>query len=56
MIEREETALTAMELLPPGSYPIWSPYDAYEAAAILLKALAEDSLRFKEENDENTDC
>ncbi len=28
------------ELLKPGAdYPIWSPYDAYEAADAMLKAL-----------------
>ena len=35
---REEEA----DLLPGMSYPVWSPYDAYEAAGTLLKALEED--------------
>ena len=30
------------ELLPPGVYPIWSPFDSDEAAAALAKALADD--------------
>ena len=30
------------ELLPAGVYPIWSPYDSYEAANILMQALAAD--------------
>lgn len=29
-------------ILSPGDYPIWSPYDSYEAADALLKALATD--------------
>ncbi len=34
--------MTLQELLPPGVYPIWSPYDSFEAADILRKALAEE--------------
>ena len=34
--------MTEAELLPAGEYPIWSPYDAFEAAAALLAALAAD--------------
>ena len=30
-------------LLPPGEYPIWSPYDAYEAAEVLYKVLKEET-------------
>ena len=26
--------------IPPGIYPIWSPYDAYEAADAMMAALA----------------
>lgn len=41
-LEREEV----MELLTPLElYPIWSPFDAVDAADSLLKALAEDKLR-----------
>ena len=29
-------------LLPPGEYPIWSPYDSFEAAAALMAALMAD--------------
>ncbi len=47
-----ETPVT--ELLPPGVYPVWSPYDADEAAALLMAALAEDGPRFMEEKNENT--
>lgn len=32
-LEKEEN------ILPPGVYPIWSPYDSYEAADALMKAL-----------------
>ena len=35
----ERTAMTIQELLPPGVYPIWSPYDSDEAADVLMKAL-----------------
>ena len=28
--------------IPPGVYPIWSPYDAYEAADAMMGALAEE--------------
>ena len=32
------------DLIEAGkSYPIWSPYDAHAAAAVLLEALSEDS-------------
>lgn len=33
-LEKEEN------LLPPGDYPVWSPYDSYQAANDLMKALA----------------
>jgi hypothetical protein len=43
-LEQEEV----MELLTPlGPFPIWSPFDAIDAADSLLKALAEDKLRGK---------
>lgn len=29
-------------ILPPGVYPVWSPYDSYEAADTLMKAFAAD--------------
>ena len=30
------------ELIQPGvAYPVWSPYDAFDAAAIMRQALAE---------------
>jgi hypothetical protein len=36
-LTQEETAL-----IQPGiAYPVWSPYDAFDAAAVMLKALAE---------------
>lgn len=31
-LERDEN------LLPPGDYPFWTPYDSYEAADALMKA------------------
>jgi hypothetical protein len=34
--------MTIQELLPSGVYPIWSPYDSFEAADALMKALAEE--------------
>jgi hypothetical protein len=40
-LEREEV----MELLTPLELPIWSHFDAVDAADSLLKALAEDKLR-----------
>ena len=54
MTEQEEKTEAMMELLPPGVYPVWSPYDSYEAAATLLAALAKESLRLTEEQNENT--
>jgi hypothetical protein len=36
-LAQEETAL----LQPDVAYPIWSPYDAFDAAEVMLKALAE---------------
>jgi len=38
----EEKAVAVTELLPPGVYPVWSPYDAYEAATALLAALVKE--------------
>ncbi len=32
----------AERILPPGDYPVWSPYDCYEAADTLMKALVAD--------------
>jgi hypothetical protein len=40
----KEEGVTTLET--NGSYPIWTPYDAFEAADILLKAL---------ENEDTTD-
>jgi hypothetical protein len=34
-LAKEEGAL----LTPEASYPIWSPYEAFDAAAVLLKVL-----------------
>ena len=34
--------LAQEEGLTEGEYPIWSPYDAYEAAATLMQLLEED--------------
>lgn len=38
----------AQEETPPiqsgVAYPVWSPYDAFDAAAIMLNALAEEKL------------
>lgn len=35
-LAQEET-----ELIQPGlAYPVWSPYDAFDAAAVMLQALA----------------
>jgi hypothetical protein len=31
--------LAQEEGIPPGEYPIWSPYDAHDAAATLLQLL-----------------
>lgn len=37
-----ELAQEESEILQPGvAYPIWSPYDAFDAAAIMLDALEE---------------
>jgi hypothetical protein len=36
-LAQEETAL----IQPGVAYPVWSPYDAFDAAAVMLKALAE---------------
>ncbi len=58
-MEREETAVVApelTELLPPGDYPLWSPYDDHETAAFLMAALAEEKPGFTEEKNENTPC
>ena len=43
MTEREELTDAETELLPPGEYPFWTPYDSYEAAAILMRAFDEDN-------------
>lgn len=48
MIEQEVTDADA-ERLPPGEYPIWSPYDSYEAAKALM-ILAEDEAAHKPGN------
>lgn len=38
-----ELAQSETELIQPGiAYPVWSPYDAFDAAAVMLNALAED--------------
>jgi hypothetical protein len=29
-------------ILPPGTYPVWSPFDSYEAANALMEALKAD--------------
>ncbi|HRI62488.1 MAG TPA: hypothetical protein PK228_22260 [Saprospiraceae bacterium] len=31
--------------LPEGVYPVWSPYDSYGAAEVLLKMLEEERLK-----------
>ena len=36
-LAQEETPLVQ----PGVAYPVWSPYDAFDAAAVMLKALAE---------------
>jgi hypothetical protein len=36
------TELAQEEGLPEGEYPVWSPYDSYEAAATLLHLLKEE--------------
>lgn len=37
-----ELAQEESELIQPGvAYPIWSPYDAFDAAATMLKVLEE---------------
>jgi hypothetical protein len=39
----QELEQEAVDLIEPGrSYPIYSPYDAYGAAAALMQALKED--------------
>lgn len=47
---KQEVTQAERELLPPGEYPIWSPYDAHEAAAALMKALAEEEAAQKPGN------
>lgn len=37
----EELRLEQM-IVPGATYEIWSPYEAYEAAAIMMKALEEE--------------
>ena len=44
--------VTAAELLPAGIYPIWSPYDSFEAAAALMAALTAEALCSLEGPDE----
>lgn len=40
-----ELAQEETPLIQPGiAYPVWSPYDAFDAAAIMLNALAEAKL------------
>ncbi len=34
---KEENAIT----IPPGEYPVWSPYDAYGAANALTSSLSQ---------------
>lgn len=36
------TELAHEEGLAPGDYPVWSPYDAHEAAAKLMQLLERD--------------
>ena len=37
-----ELAQEEAELMQPGvAYPVWSPYDAFDAATVMLQALAE---------------
>jgi len=38
-LAQEEEALLQSDML----YPIWSPYDAHDAASVMLNALKEDS-------------
>ena len=38
MTNQEEITNAETELLPPGDYSIWTPYDCYEAAAALMQA------------------
>ena len=42
MMEPEEITDAEVELLPPDEYPFWTPYNSYEAAAILMQAFDED--------------
>lgn len=42
--------MTIQELLPPGVYPIWSPYGSFEAADASMKALAENEAAQKTGN------
>ena len=38
-----ELAQAETELIQPGiAYSVWSPYDAFDAAAVMLNALAKD--------------
>ena len=41
MTEPEEVTDAEVEMLPPGEYPFWTPYDCYEAAAMLMQAFEE---------------
>ena len=47
MTEQEETAAPGTETLPPGVYPVWSPFDSHEAADALLKAFDADQVEQK---------
>lgn len=37
--------LAQEEGIPAGEYPIWSPYEAHEAAATLMRLLEEDKAK-----------
>lgn len=42
LVQELITELAKEEGLPPGEYPVWSPYGSHEAAAILLQLLEQD--------------
>lgn len=39
LVQKLNTELAQEEGIPEGEYPIWSPYESHDAAAILLQML-----------------
>jgi len=54
MMDQGDTSAVPPELLPPGVHPVWSPHDAFEAAA-LMEALTVDQARAARTADKSSD-